>query len=414
MEEHSTDNRATEDRNLYRLPINRRMIDYKKFCIYPFNQIVVRAHGRLSPCCHKIGNENLSQMTPEEYWSGTTMSNLRQQMLSGNDVAECQWCYDNENATGHSMRMDSLRMFDITENTNIQQRIKEWEGATFPEMLELHVGNLCNLKCLTCVADDSSAVHAENDYLGYKMGIISEFPKLVSAKQDFNNVLINLNNGKIKHLDLRGGESLLVPEVRELLGSLDDSVYQNVILRLQTNTTHLSDEWKKIISRFRRIKVSSSIDAIGEQLTYIRYPAKWREIQNNLNWYLQQPNIKTTVTITVSNLNLLCVDQLLKWLLDRGINFNLNPVATPVIFQTANMPSELLDLTKQRLEPLIHMLYSHDKINFDVLQKLINIKPLNDKKLWKEFCMYINLRDAHRDNRIFNAMPEFEKFWHGQ
>ncbi len=413
MEEHSTDNRATEDRNLYRLPINRRMIDYKKFCIYPFNQIVVRAHGRLSPCCHKIGDENLSQMTPEEYWTGKTMSNLRQQMLSGNDVTECQWCYDNENATGHSMRMDSLRMFDINENTDIGQRIKEWEGATFPERFEMHVGNLCNLKCLTCNADDSSAFHAENASLGIKLGIIYELPDLVSAKQDFDNVLINLNNGKIKHLDLRGGESLLVPEVCELLSCLDDSVYQNVTLRLQTNTTYLSTEWKKIMSRFQRIKVSCSIDAIGEQLTYIRFPAKWKDIQNNLLWYRQQPNIETNVTITVSNLNLLCIDQLIRWLLGWGINFNLNPVATPAIFQTANMPGELLDLTKQRLEPLIHMLYSHDKANLDVLQKLIDNKPLNNEKLWKDFCMYIDLRDAHRNNRIFNAMPEFEKFWHG-
>lgn len=382
------------------------MSNYKKFCIHPFNQIVTRSHGSLSPCCHDVGDKNLNEMTLSEYWNGHFMSNLRQQMLDGADINDCNRCYDNERQNGNSQRLCGLHKFNINESTDLRQRVKEWEGIEFPARLEVHMGNLCNLKCLTCNPDDSSAIRAEN----LKLGITNSVNDFVIDSDTIDGIITNLNSGKIKHIDFRGGESLLLPEIRKIMHQLNDDVYQNVTLSLQTNTTYISDEWKRIISRFQQVIVSSSIDAISEQLTYIRYPANWGEVQDNLFWYKEQLNVRYHVAITVTNLNLLCLDQLIYWLTDKNVEFWLNPTINPEIFRSENLPNQLLQVAKKRLAPLVNLTQSN-KVNSAVLQHLLALEPANNNELWKKFCQEINMRDAHRGNRIFNVMPEFDEHW---
>lgn len=383
------------------------MANFKTFCIYPFNQIIARTHGRLSPCCHYTGDANLQSTTLADYWHSTELQHMRTSMVQGKTVSYCDECYNNENINGTSMRIDGLALHNIDSNTDIDSVVAQCQDIAFPERLEVHVGNLCNLKCLSCNAWDSSSILAENRALRLDSQKARDFE---ISDATLEEILVNLHNGNIKHLDIRGGESLLVPKVKQLLNNLDQKIYQTVRLRIQTNTTYLNEEWKGIFSKFNQVWVSCSIDAIDNQLTYIRYPADWKTVQQNLAWYTQQPNIATTVAVTVTNLNLLCVDKLITWLLERQLDFKLNPTLWPEIFQPSNLPQQLLNIAKQRLSPLISA-NCNDHINHSVLEKLTSLESLNHNTLWQDFCQTIDMRDGYRGNRIFDVLPEFQQFW---
>ena len=383
------------------------MANFKTFCIYPFNQIIARTHGRLSPCCHYTGDTNLQDTTLSGYWHSDSLSNIRHSMAQGQVVDYCNECYKNETVNGTSMRIDGLALHNIDQHTDLDSVITKYQLSVFPERLEVHVGNFCNLKCLSCNAWDSSAILAENRALKLNSESAKDFEISDSV---LDEILLHLDRGDIQHLDLRGGESLLVPKVRKLLENLDSKVYDTVRLRIQTNATYLSDAWKTIFSRFRQVWISCSVDAVGQQLKYIRYPADWNDIQQNIQWYQQQPNIELTVAATVTNLNLLCVDQLIHWCMAQDVDFKLNPTVWPEIFQPANLPTELLAIATQRLVPLIAP-NANDHMNLSVLEKLTSLKSLNDTVLWQNFCRNIDMRDDYRGNRIFDVLPEFQQFW---
>jgi len=368
------------------------------FCVLPFIQVVVRSDGALSPCCAMTGDVNIRSVSIQQYWKSNKIEQLRYHMLNQDGkIPACDSCYKQEEITGKSQRIDSLNQPSHRFlNKKYHKKTLEYyhyDDLKFPKRLEMHLGNICNLKCLTCCPEDSSMFLSENRVL--KISDHSQQDYQLDDDIIKNNLHTALNQG-IEYLDLRGGESMLMPGIKKILGELDQDQC-NITLRIQTNGTILDDEWKSILNKFQRVELMISIDAYDDANTYIRYPAIWQNIENNIEYFQSMGNLELYINCTVSNLNFLLLPELLDWSRMKKIYFHYTTLLGPEIYQFTNMPSELFESGKQNLK------------KYPEVSSLLNSQA--DTTHWQDFCQMIDKRDTHRKNRIFSVLPEFEQYW---
>lgn len=377
------------------------MFNSNIFCPLPFRQAVVRTDGSVGPCCHNssigdIKKENLSQ-----YWKSEKLVQFKQEIVtSKTQIRGCELCYEQEKLVGTSMRLDALRDHKFI-NSKYYKKIFEYynyDSIDFPLDVEMHLGNLCNLKCLTCRPQDSSKFLTENKILKISNENQNDFE--LSSELILEN--LELVFSQSKKIDLRGGESLLIPAIKNFLNTVDAAQCKDKILRIQTNGTVIDDGWKAIFKKFKSLEIMLSIDAIEQDIEYIRYPVKWQTILTTLKEF-QSIDCKIYINCTISNLNIILLNKLLSWASDNQIYVQLSLVFSPEHYAVENLPQELIDLAKQRLSPWI--------VQYPFIETLLKTLKSNTTN-WKEFCQIIDQRDNYRKNSIFDILPEYKKYWY--
>lgn len=366
----------------------------QSFCVLPFYRTTVRSQGGMSPCCLIHNYSNITNSSVSDFWVSDKLNSLRQRMLEGQLCDECETCYRAEKISGKSMRTESLRDHAVDHNTDLSEFVsgKNYLGRSLPNHFEFHLGNLCNLKCLTCNPNDSSSFLAENKILKISSHQQSDF--------DIDKVLVDkimtevVDHG-IEILDLRGGETMLIPYIRDFLNSLPHN-HSIKSLRIQTNCTILDDVWKRIFSRFDNVEIMMSIDAFGTANNYIRYPSKWETIVSNVDYFASCTNTKIYINCVVSNLNLLLLEPLVNWAREKQIYFHWSLLERPTYFRFTNLPESLFNSGLEMLKRL---------------PVFNTLSGQHDDQEWPDFCHMIGQRDKHRKNSILTVVPQFTKFW---
>ena len=87
-----------------------------------------------------------------------------------------------------------------------------------------------------------------------------------------------------------------------------------------------------LLKKFQLVQLDFSIDDIGERFEYQRYPAKWSEVVDNLQWFIDNAphNCMFAVNISVGILNYSNIDNLLRWLKE---NFHTNRFTDPIEYR---------------------------------------------------------------------------------
>lgn len=368
-------------------------------------QIVVRTTGKINPCCDFVSSPyNINNHTVSEYMQSDFLQNIRNQMLNGQQVPGCEKCTRSEKLMGTSARIEALRDYKFFSEKHYLKLLDyyKWQDKKYPSRFEFHTGNLCNLKCLTCRPEDSSAFLSENKILKISNHSQSDYTvsdthvkKLLSEVTSDNNLDL---------LDLRGGESMLSPIIKKvLLEYAGSEKLKETTLRIQTNGTILDDDWKKILNNFKKVELMVSIDAYGDDNHYIRYPANWNAIENNVFYFKNIPNSKVYIHCTVSNLNLLVLDKLLNWTEQKNIFLHCAPLTNYREFMTTTLPEKLYNQALSRL--------SDWRLKNESVNSICNIEYNFDKESWEKFKKVITLRDNYRQNSIFDILPEFRDHW---
>lgn len=396
------------------------MLDPAKFCPAPFVRATCRTNGTMNPCCYYIRTDSdLKKSSIRNEWNSISMTDLRATMLDGSKTdAQCKkHCYDKEQKNLPHERWTFLHNLGFTESDNYAQHFEDLKlaGNVFPTEIEFHVGNLCNLKCLTCDHRDSSSFLSESQMISKKYPNNISFQQYKHIKQsDYQysdeylaDLMDEVLNNDIELLDLRGGETMMIPFIAEKLLDLPDQIRQKMRIRIQTNGTMLDDKWKLILDSYKNITMQFSIDAIGTDIHYVRYPADWDTIETNLKYVREKANVDLRLACAVSNLNLPILTRYMDWAENEGYHWNLNLVVTPAIFQANNLPEPLLRASQEKIEKLTRANEAQRKI----LDHLCALEPLNDQTLWSQFCQTISVRDEFRNNSIFDIHPYFKDYW---
>jgi sulfatase maturation enzyme AslB (radical SAM superfamily) len=186
-----------------------------------------------------------------------------------------------------------------------------------------------------------------------------------------------------KVISFRGGEPFLSKTNFYILKKLIEIGNTDCFITFQTNGSIVpTSQQLEILSHFKNVNISLSLDGTGPVFEYLRYPLKWADIENTIDWYRKR-NFDTSVAYTLSNLNVLYHAQTTAWFEKQNLNYLINQVYSPAWFR----PSSLPESVKNSIE--------FDFVNSD-----------EDSKNYSIFREIIAEQDSWKGIRMQDYLPE--------
>lgn len=390
----------------------------KTFCIHAWEHLVHRTDGDLSLCCNFRSNINIKDTSLLTFYNSDYLKDIRKKMLQGDTVTQCQLCYTEEENFNQSIRTLSNNYFKKYYPQKIVNT-KNYTGneeVKLPSRIELHLSNVCNLKCLTCCPQDSSMfLVEENKFRLLKKQNLYNQNLYQKTDLEIEELLSQIKLDETNIIDLRGGESLLVKPIKPFLKNINTQDKKRLTLRIQTNGTIFDNEFIDIFTQFKKVEFLLSIDGYKDDNFYLRYPSNWEKICNTIDTIQSFNNASLHITTTISNLNILVLDKLLDFFIEKNFIFGFSHVHTPKIYKVSNLPKELKLIAYKKLSPYLQK-FKNKFYEYEVQNLVNNISyslELDEFELsdWQQFCEIINFRDKERKENILEYIPEFEKFW---
>jgi MoaA/NifB/PqqE/SkfB family radical SAM enzyme len=150
------------------------------------------------------------------------------------------------------------------------------------EFVELRLGNVCNVACRTC--NPASSSKWRNDYDKLKAAVnfkINPYDDMEGfrwpEREDFWEDLLKHCDG-VKTFYINGGEPTLIKQHFKFLERLANLGRTDVKLWYNINMTNLNEDIIELWRKFDNVKISCSIDDLGDRNEYIRYPTKWDDV----------------------------------------------------------------------------------------------------------------------------------------
>lgn len=351
------------------------------FCAMPFFHVAIESNGDVRPCCLGDPLFNAAGMPIIDVINHPEHIKFRQSFLNNEQHPACNTCwgdYHNDKFSGRYVYSSSLKVYN--------EVAKIMQGAT-PEQklvwLEIKAGNRCNLACRICGLWNSAkwlkesyelqALTREN-YPEFKDS--SEFKYNQQAKWiDDINFWKNIEGfDDIKIIHLMGGEPLMIEEHYEMLRAIAEKFDPSkIIIWYNTNGTIIpGPEEEKLLSKFKKIFWSVSIDDFGDKFNYQRSGASWDEVKKNLPYFFSKDNFESTIDTTISIYNIATIHEFVKELQSMG----LSKYFSPHYVTTTNGYSNVRTL--------------HPAIKVRIKEKLLESKFSVDENFTKEVDIIID------------------------
>ena len=126
------------------------MNDKKFFCIEPYVSLSIIVPDHAFCCCLHEGEKITNT---ENIWQDPYLLDIRNKFTNNIIPEECKPCVEQEKHTDgrSSRRLDSNKNWE-----NHVGKFEDYLDNDAPYKLDFWTGNICNLACATCAADDSS------------------------------------------------------------------------------------------------------------------------------------------------------------------------------------------------------------------------------------------------------------------
>jgi len=345
------------------------------FCWFPFSLLALKEWDEktgilnASPCCNSIRPEspdplnikeklknNPHNITANEIFYGEEMESIRHAMREGRRHNACNTCWKMEDrGSNQSYRLQSTPpgINDPEHDYKFQYLIKTPELKS----IDFAFGENCNLRCRMCYPGLSNKLRIDYKYfvdneidtsgmqqfdykkqwenrggrtellkhdINYKEGGSTRVVNFADNKQ-WHNILDNIHT--LTHIKATGGETLMSKPFLEFLDTaIKKDVSRNIYLEFHTNATKFSNENINRLKQFKGLQLNTSIDSIGKNYEYIRYPMQWDIVDKSLKNLLTElqliqspmtPKMKYlknfSFNVVLSSLNAHYLPELLKY-----------------------------------------------------------------------------------------------------
>ena len=263
---------------------------------------------KLSPtmaqeCC--LRNEYKSVEISTNFWNSEKFRPLRELNISNQWSPGCHSCQRLESAGLPSFRTGSNEGLGIYEKTNLSG----------PARIDLMFDISCNLACRSCGPWSSTfwQKHLKENQMWDKPIFTPR------NKEEVIDALSKLDLSNLKMLVFCGGETLMGQEYWDVAEWLVDNIpdaKNNLTLCFQTNGTQpVHPRNFQTIEKCFLVKLHVSLDGIEDQFEYLRWPAKWDDVVENLmNLRKDLPsNVMFLIEETISIFNLKTMSRLDQW-----------------------------------------------------------------------------------------------------
>jgi len=230
--------------------------------------------------------------TPLEYQHNYSeiLNPQKKNLIDGIKDSSCNYCWEVEINGGTSKRHNQLVKFDPTT-------YDQYVNNTLPlDILEINLGNSCNLQCAYCNPTFSSLWEADIKFKDYPIFTDRHVYKIKQKnKKILDKNISSLMN--IPHTTLRliGGEPLINNKFFEML-----EVSNAKNLEISTNLMVDQDILDRLLSyqhKFQKINISCSLDTTKDLSEFARYGINYDKFIDNLIYLLENINSRNTISL---------------------------------------------------------------------------------------------------------------------
>jgi len=280
------------------------------FCLAPFNRVYVgkgkESNITFNPCCVYKFKPEFTNIN--DYLKSEELNNLKNHFINNKNFSDgCNFCKTQEDNNQQSLRQSYNSKLSKYETTDIIE-------------LEYFPNNTCNLKCFSCYPESSSAVGAER----YQLGWIKEY-KEIDNSDYFEDIISNLPH--LKKISIIGGEFFLA---KQNLKILDLCIANGLSLSFFTNSTIILPKHIEKLQNIKDLQIRISIDGTNDIYEFIRYPAKWEIVKENIeNLKTKLPQSDFEMNTVVQPLNIQNIVQIVNFANKIQILPRLSPIIKP-------------------------------------------------------------------------------------
>lgn len=273
--------------------------------------IDVEKFQTLSCCSATPEKIDLNWLTenPNKLFNSPKLQYERQLMLNNQEVASCSsTCWQAERQNVVSRRL--LSGSNIQTHTDIEAS---------PSTLHIIVGSNCNMTCVYCCKQYSTAwlqeIKNNPDYQKIQTTddrfLINDVDRVRSklsqkeihnsraSQQIFGEIAKLLTSDTLETITITGGEPFLYLGLKELIDTVPANVKIKIWSGLGVDTNRLDKELSKIAQR--NVTVLISAESVGSLYEFVRSGNTWDRLNANIA-LLKKHNIAYEFYSTISNL----------------------------------------------------------------------------------------------------------------
>lgn len=411
----------------------------KTFCILPWQHMATHTNGSVVLCCVARNDSklNLNYVGPKDAWNSKYYRDVRLKMLAGEPVSACTRCYEEEKSGYRSHRVVENKVWQERLGSDLYQHAlaatdEKGKVSNGIAALDLRLGYTCNLQCIMCQPQESSrwvgaakkianmvqdpSLKGEWDFKSKINVNLFEWYK----RQEFWDQLEFMFEDMLEII-IAGGEPMLIEEHKEFIKRLSDSGHAGKIhLRYHTNGTVLPDELFPYWEKFGVTQFLISLDNLRDRNNYIRYPAKWNDIERVVHRIDQSgPNIQLMFLNSVQALNINDLPEYCDWVdsnnflktQGRTWNYYLQP---SLVFYPQHLNIRILpEKLKKEITTKINSWQEKLPTRRDKIDAIVQHMNSEDHShLLPRFKEYIESLDKMRGTNFSETFPElYERIW---
>jgi MoaA/NifB/PqqE/SkfB family radical SAM enzyme len=296
---------------------------------------MVEPDGNIQLCCNSVKKDdpaNIVNLDVSNILNNHVHTRVRKDMLEGKLPSECERCWKSEELGIKSFRQQQnltyLKYFPKMLNSSSAGKISS--GVKY---LDVRFNNTCNLKCVMCSSGYSSLWVEEEKTLQPLLTseeVINDISSKISfydkdrfkwgKDTDIVNTILK-NASTLERLHFAGGEPLLSKQHNELLKDLIGiGVAKQLFLSYNTNGEYITEELLELWGQFKKVKIFYSLDHIEDKNEYIRFPSKWKTVQEKFELIesCSPNNIHWRISSTLSALNVAYLPEFVEWKIEQN------------------------------------------------------------------------------------------------
>lgn len=316
----------------------------KLYCRWADRGLALHNSGGALLCCHSrtfLQDQNQQQIfwhshSLDDALASETRKEIRSALDQGIQHPNCNACWEVENAGGLSRRLaTNLVELDMLSGDSEQ-----------PLLLDLKLGNICNLKCRTCNPMVSSRWYSDwwhiyekqrsryTDYTSYLDGMYLDGKKSYDQSNEIFWQDLAQKFPHARYIDIYGAEPMMIDKLFDILqASIDAGHSQHQTLHFNTNGSIWNQHYVDILTQFKKVYVDVSIDGLYRHYDYLRHGSTWDNTRSNLDLWnsmaKKHSNIILGVVVTISTFNIYYLDEIYDYFDKAGFVIGLNEAHKP-------------------------------------------------------------------------------------
>ncbi|MFZ3199633.1 MAG: radical SAM/SPASM domain-containing protein [Candidatus Acidiferrales bacterium] len=331
---------------------------FRSACYAPYTQLYFDTRGNVRVCCHnwKHSIGNITENSIDEIWNGEALKRVRGAVRAYDFSLGCGYCE-----------------WQLASGSLVNLSIRKWDDLPvlssdplWPQQMEFSISNTCNLECIMCDGDTSSAIRANRE----------RRPPLSKVYSDAFFAELRKYLPHLRKARFLGGEPFLEQECYRIWDMLSEDRIP-LPCHVTTNGTQFNSRIEKILDRMP-FGIAVSVDGFTkETIESVRVHARYERLLENIGKFRAYALARKTsfgLTYCLMRPNWREFGDFCLWADDLDCSVFVNQVRRPAELSLFTLPlrdlQQIVDAMENQATTLLPRLRRHRETWLGQIQRL--------------------------------------------